>query len=135
MNLLGERKVNGETKESLSNQLRRLYHLPLRDELDLLNQLKAAGLLQKGRRWRFAHDTFEEFFAASYIVSYFDLNEEWPSLDKWQESQDFELAFSYVLEFVREMIDEASKERLIKVDLPQSWKVCVAEDPRAGGQH
>lgn len=128
MNLLSERDVGGGLKESLSAQLRRLYHLPVSDELDLLNQLRAAGLLQRGRRWRFAHDTFEEFFAASYIVSYLDLNEEWPALGKWQESQELEQAFSYVLEFIREMMDEASKERLMKEDLPQSWKASFTEN-------
>ncbi len=138
MNLLDERKVGGETRESLSSQLRRLYHLPVSDELDLLNQLKAAGLLLRGRRWSFAHDTFEEFFAASYLVSHiashFDLTEEWPSLDKWQESQELEQGFSYVLEFVREMIDEADKERLMRVDLPQSWRECLTATPDNGTQ-
>ena len=33
------------------------------------------------------HDTFEESFAASYVVSYFDLNENWSSLGKWKESK------------------------------------------------
>ena len=113
MNLLGEKKDEGAAAESLAARLSRLYRLPVRDELDLLNQLRAAGLLQRGRRWRFAHDTFEEFFAASYIISYCDLNEEWPPLDKWKESQDFEQALSEVLEFMGEMTDGPSKERLM----------------------
>jgi hypothetical protein len=135
MNLLGEKKVEGQTIESLPKRLYRLYHLPVKDELDLLNQLQGAGLLHRGRRWRFAHDTFEEFFAASYIVSYFDLNEEWPALDKWKESQELEQAFSEVLEFVREIMDKPSKERLMNVDLPMSWRDCLTENPNVEAQH
>jgi len=88
MGLFGEKKAGSQTIESLSSQLYRLYHLQVKDELDLLDQLIAAGLLHGGRRWRLARDTFEEFFAASYVVSYFDLNEDLPSLDKWKESKE-----------------------------------------------
>jgi len=127
MNLLGEQRAGDQTVESLSSQLRRLYHLPVNDELDLLNQLRASGLLQRGRRWQFAHDTFEEFFAASYIVSYFDLTEKCPSLDRWKESEELVQAFTGVLEFVREMMDESSKKLLLKMDLPQRWRDCITE--------
>ncbi|MDQ3802885.1 MAG: hypothetical protein M3416_03410 [Acidobacteriota bacterium] len=132
MNLIGERQVDGQTVESLSKRLYRLYHLPVKDELDLLNQLLAAGLLQRGRRWRFAHDTFEEFFAASHIVSYFDSNEAWPPLDEWRGSQELEQAFTEVLEFVREMMDEHSKARAASANLPERWRDCLAESP--GGE-
>jgi hypothetical protein len=130
MNLLDEKKGDGggQSAESLSNLLNRLYHLPVKDELHLLNQLLAAGLLHRGRRWRFAHETFEEFFAASCIVSYFDLYEKLPSLDKWMESKEQKQAFSDVLEFVREMMDEPSKQQLMKMDLPPSWKTRLTEN-------
>ncbi|MDQ3801423.1 MAG: NB-ARC domain-containing protein [Acidobacteriota bacterium] len=129
MNLLDEKKGDGggQSAESLSNLLNRLYHLSVKDELHLLNQLLAAGLLHRGRRWRFAHETFEEFFAASYIVSYFDLHEKLPSLDKWMQSKEQKQAFSDVLEFVREMMDDASQLQLLKMDLPHAWKTRLTE--------
>lgn len=135
MHLICEKKVGSQTIESLSSQLYRLYHLQVKDELDLLNQLIAAGLLHRGRRWRFAHDTFEEFFAASYIVSYFDLNENLPSLDKWRESKEQEEAFSYVIEFVQEMLDDSSRERLMNIDLPHRWKTRLMKNSGNEVQH
>jgi hypothetical protein len=128
MNLIGENTVGSQTIHSLSNQLYRLYRLQVRDELDLLNQLVAAGLLHGGRRWRFAHDTFEEFFAASYIVSYLDLSEKLPSLDKWKESKEQEQAFCDVIEFVQEILNCSSQERLMNMDLPHRWKIRLMQN-------
>jgi hypothetical protein len=127
MALIGENTSGNQTKEGLSTQLYRLYHLRVNDELDLLSQLVAAGLLHKGRRWRFAHDTFEEFFAASYIVSYLDSNEKLPPLDKWKESKEQEQAFCDVIEFVQEILNYSYAERLMEMDLPASWKNRLAE--------
>jgi len=110
MDCISEKKEEHETKEGLANLLRRLYHLPVDDELDLLNQLEASGLLRRERRWRFAHDTFEEYFAASYIVSYFDSNEMWPPLDQLREARKPERELSELFEFVNEMMEESGDE-------------------------
>ena len=128
MNLIGENTVSSQRIQSLPSELYRLYRLQVKDELDLLNQLVAAGLLHGGRRWRFAHDTFEEFFGASYIVSYLDSNEKFPSLNKWKESKEQEQAFCDVIEFVQEILDFASQERLTTIDLPQRWKIRLMQN-------
>ena len=119
--IVGE-KGKGQEAENLVERLRRLYRLPVKDELDLLQQLEAAGLLQGGRRWRFAHDTFEEYFAASYLVSHFDQEERWPSLDKWIGLLEREQEFLEVLDFMREMTDEPTRQHILNLDLPSSWK-------------
>ncbi len=73
----------------------------------MLQQLKAARILEEERRWRFTHDTFEEYFAASRVVSTFreseNESEYWPEFDPWVDSHATEKAFLEVLEFVREM--------------------------------
>ena len=109
-------------KESVSMRLKRLYRLPIVDDLDMLNRLEAAGLLYRGRRWRFAHDTFEEYFAASYIVSYFDMTETLPSLDKWTESSVKAVEFNEVIDFVFELADESLRKRIALSGLPAEWR-------------
>lgn len=134
LNLLGERKVGEETVESATTRLRRLYHLPVVDELDMIGQLEAAGLLRRGRRWRFAHDTFEEYFAASYLASYLELKEQLPPLDQWREPAERQREFSGVLSFLREMSDAALRRRLCTMDLPEGWKAELAVADEEGAR-
>lgn len=116
-------KVGGDqTEGNLVEVLQRYYHLPAKDELGLLQHLEAAGILQGGRRWRFAHDTFEEYFAASRLVSRLDEEEQWPALKMWVGISEREREFSEVLDFVREIADEPTMRRILALDLPPLWK-------------
>ena len=131
LDLVMGKTSDGQPRENLVEQLRRYYRLPAKDELDLLKQMEAAGLLQSGRRWRFAHDTFEEYFAASYVVSYFDKKEQWPILDKWAGDERAQ-EFLGVLGFVREMVDEPIREQMLKQSLPSLWQDYLKQEPEGG---
>lgn len=110
-----------EPTENLVQELQRFFRLPVKDELDLIQQLEASGLLQRGRRWLFAHDTFEEYFAASYLVSYFAEREQWPFLDHWVGFER-EHEFLDILDFVREMVDEPTRQQILELHIPSLWK-------------
>jgi hypothetical protein len=90
-------------------------------ERELLSRLEEAGILFRGRRWRFAHDTFEEFFAASYLVSYFDKTDRLPSLEKWTASPEREQEFLEVIDFVGELVDPVLREMLLNCLRP-GWR-------------
>lgn len=141
MRLIGER-VNGDrsgtVEKSLIEKLRDYYHIKVADELDLLRKVESAGLLQPGRRWRFAHDTFEEYFAASFLVAQFDATDqaEWPLLRKWHDrgDEDYmsgnEEGFLGVVDFMREMADKNTKNNVLRFDIPDSWRrsLCKGAD-------
>jgi hypothetical protein len=117
-------RLNGkQIRNNLVEIIKRDYHLVTSDELDALQTLKAAGLLQSGRRWRFAHDTYEEYFAASYLVSYLELNGHWPALKKWFKSPLQGQEFFEIIEFINEMIDDATRKQLMTLKLPEAWKI------------
>lgn len=107
--------------EGLVARIRRLHSLPVESERELLSRLEEAGILLRGRRWRFAHDTFEEFFAASYLVSYYDRTDRLPSLEKWTDSPEREQDFLEVIDFVGELVDPAVREALLSCLRP-GWR-------------
>lgn len=106
-------------KENLVKRLNRLFRLPVKSELELVDKLSSAGLLHSERRWRFAHDTFEEFFAASRLVSLVDQNNQWPTLKEWQGKEG---EFLEVIDFVAEMAEPKILDILLKLDFPVSWR-------------
>ena len=59
--LLGKDPGRG-AGEGMAARLRQYYGIGEREELDLLKRLGSAGILTRGNEWRFAHDSFEEYF-------------------------------------------------------------------------
>jgi len=120
--LITGRSGDKQAGENLVEALRRDFHLSASDEVGLLQKLKAAGLLQSGRRWCFAHDTYEEYFAASALVSHLELKGNWPYLKKWLSSFEQEQGFCEVIEFINEMIEDEARQQLMKLKLPATWR-------------
>lgn len=112
-NLMVGKADDGRATESLVKRLPDFYHRPVSDALSLLQHLAAGGILQGERRWRFAPDTFEEYFAASYLVSSCEENAQWPILDKWIGVHEREPEFLELLDFARAMVDESTKRRIL----------------------
>jgi hypothetical protein len=90
--------------EPLHAELRRLYHTPVDDNLSLIEKLESSGLLIRKPRWLFAHDSFEEYFAAGYLVSFFEDHESWPPLKKWRDNGVLRPDFVDILGFVRDAL-------------------------------
>jgi len=132
MDHISRKRGDGKGAKSLLAALRYYYHLQLKDELDLLQQLQAAGLLQGGRRWRFAHDTFEEYFAASRLVSYVHNEEGEPILGKWVGSYEREQEFVDVIGFLIEMADDEVKGKLLSLNSLSPWRERMSKDRNPG---
>ncbi len=108
--------------EKLVERARNYYRLPTKDALDILSQLNSAGILEAGRRWRFRHDTFEEYFAASALVSAFLREDKLPDLAAWTGLEAQQGGFLGVIEFSAEMLDAESRRALAALDLPEPWR-------------
>jgi len=128
VDLVAGKRGDGAAAGNLLERLRRFYRLPAKDELDLLQHLQASGLLQGGRRWRFAHDTFEEYFAASCLVSRLDKDDQLPRLDKWIGIHEQEVEFCEVLDFVKEMTDAVTRRRIVRIGVPSLWQERLEND-------
>jgi photosystem II stability/assembly factor-like uncharacterized protein len=129
---IGEAETEGG--KSLFENVQAGWELPVRSPLSLLQTLHAAGVLvlERGRRWRFAHDTFEEYFAASRIVSILS-DACTPDLSSWSTTVEKQTEFLNVLEFVRELSDMDTTLKLADVELPDSWRTFLCCDGATGG--
>jgi NACHT domain-containing protein len=129
MDYLSGKKGPEISQESLAARLNRIFRLDVRDEFDLLHKSEVAGILQRsiGPRWRFVHDTFEEYFVASYIVSYFYENERWPDLSRWIGDEDNERDFCEVLAFLLEMTEGSFdfRNQIPVQSLPVLWQQVI----------
>lgn len=132
VDLIAGKADDNQGSEKLIEALQRRFHLPVKDELDMLQQLEAAGLLQGGRRWRFAHDTFEEYFAASRVLSYLEDEEQWQIFDKWTGSRGSEREFIDVLDFLRERLDETTRQQILALPLPDKWRDYLEHETEGG---
>jgi hypothetical protein len=121
--LMGAAVGQGAKRDNLVERLRRFYQLPVKDEFDLLQRLDAAGLLLSGRRWRFAHDTFEEYFAASRLFTCCNNDEPLPDLHPWINSPEAQEEFLPVLAFLDEMIDDTTRWKLLQAGWPEAWQL------------
>jgi hypothetical protein len=106
-------------EENLVEMLQRLYNFPATTPLELVNKLSSENLLQLERQWRFSHDTFEEFFAASRLLKLFRRGSRWPDLPNWRGK---EADFYEVIDFVREMADRNELQAILASDAPGEWK-------------
>ena len=114
--------VGDQTGNNLFERGKKYYGLPVESELSLLDRLRSAGVMQQSKRWRFAHDTFEEYFAANFIVSYLTRYEKMPSLGLWTINDVQIQSFVGVIEFVNEMADEEVIKIILNSNLPSLWK-------------
>ena len=118
-------KIAGRSGNAMADNLlqrtKGYYGLDLENELDLLETLRASGIMLRTRRWRFAHDTFEEYFAACYIISYITRYEKLPDLSKWTNSDAQIQSFMAIIEFIKEMADEEILKILLDSGLPALW--------------
>lgn len=115
-------KISDSREGDLLVNAKRYYQLEIKDEFSLLKMLEASGILQHNRRWYFAHDTFEEYFAAWYIISYIESHQELPDLRLWTITDTEIQAFAGVVEFIKEMSDSNILRKLGKYNLPLFWK-------------
>ena len=120
--MLKEDELEWSGSKSLVELMKRFYDIPIERPLELLQRLKSAGIMVEERRWRFAHDTFEEYFAASRVVSMFAEFERWPEVTSWVDKTEQVLDFLDVLAFVREMERGEFLIELAKADIPPEWR-------------
>lgn len=114
----------------------------VKSELELLERLKAAGLLSGQRRWRFAQDTFEEFFSASYIISQLVNFERFPDLTLWLEGEEKQHSFLGAIGFVKEIAKEMSEKKqehiplniLSETNLPAIWHEAIFSPQPKGNE-
>lgn len=100
------------------------------DAAQALNRLAAARILvRNGRRWRFAHDRFEEYFAAVYFVRAIEDRETWPTVDPWMASSERIAEFTDVLRFAVELLPPAEIRRYAPEHLPQQWRAILEAPP------
>jgi hypothetical protein len=130
-----------EAKESLNGvelstpeQLREFFGVPVPREqsaLWMVQRLSDAGLLAGDAtgRWRFAHDTFEEYFAAAQLVEILDETGRWPALSAWRGDPERAHAFNEVLAFARELMDPVQREAALRADLPTAWRATLEYVP------
>lgn len=115
------------TGRPLLERLERYFHLKFNDPAAFVKRAVSDGILESGRRWRFAHDTFEEYFAASRLVSFFENEVESPGtwdgqlLGKWSAPEKAS-ELGTVFSFVSEIADHATKAKLVDAGLPMPWK-------------
>ena len=91
------------TAQSLFTQLKRYYRLAAKDELEIVETLASASLLRSDKNWKFAHDAYEEFFAASRLRSALAPSQPCPISDKWMtRPRELDEVFSYLRELIAE---------------------------------
>lgn len=115
-------KPGDQNTNSLFERIKKYYQLPVESELNLLEKLQASAVFQRSKRWQFAHDTYEEYFAACYIISYLTNSDKLPSLGLWTINDAQSLSFVGVIEFIKEMADEETLKLLLDSSLPALWK-------------
>ena len=134
-----EKLINIMAGDGDANLVKRLgiYGVFVKDELGLLEKLRAAGLLSGKRRWRFAQDSYEEYFAASYVISQLIIHERFPHFPSWADVEDQQRSFLGTIQFIREMAQELSEKKqehtatsiLRETNLPTIWKETLFSSP------
>jgi hypothetical protein len=105
--------------QSLFTQLKRYYRLAAKDELEIVETLASASLLRSDKNWKFAHDAYEEFFAASRLRSTLATPQPCPISDKWMTRPgELDEVFSYL----RELIAEEDRTTIQSSSWPDQWK-------------
>jgi hypothetical protein len=94
-----------------------------RPSLDVTLKLERAGVLEGGppHRWRFAHDTFEEYFAAVRILDSIDATGRWPDVSSWMATSERQREFLDVLVFAVELGGSAALLSSASSTVPELW--------------
>jgi NACHT domain len=124
---------NGTDDRSLLNELRDTYGVDYTNGSALLDYLKSVGLLVRVERWKFAHDTYEEFFCASFLVRKTKVEGHLPELVYWRNRPQ---EFKEVFDFVHEMVDEGTAALIAQENLPTAWQATPlppTQAPTTGG--
>jgi len=105
------------TRPNLADQMNEIYGIGVKNNLDLLERLLSAGIIKGRLIWTFRLDAFEEFFAASRIISA-SKDGELISFATWNNDNEDLLG---TIEFLGEMANPAIMKDLQKVNLPPAW--------------
>lgn len=121
---LVQRMTTYEGTGSLLSLMQAIYGISFSNENALLDHLAAARILEKGPRWRFQHDLFEEYFAAGRIVT---LVEEGKPvvLGAWSGASLGDVA--NVIDFIKQFASPDVLNLLIKGALPKLWRDRLSE--------
>jgi hypothetical protein len=112
---LTDRLLGRDSTVSVMERLREDYGLAFTTARELLIYLQTSGILEKRGRWRFAHDTFEEYFAASFLAATVDSDRR-PTLFVWR-GEEAKRDLGGILEFLSEM-DASEAVELITNETP-----------------
>jgi energy-coupling factor transporter ATP-binding protein EcfA2 len=104
------------------------YGLKFASEREILEKLQSAGIVRKEWiYWYFAHDAFEEFFAAIQLIS-IQIRKDWPDLPMWHLTHEQEKSFLGVMEFVHEILldmgieGEKIRKKILAKEVSELWK-------------
>jgi hypothetical protein len=137
IDLMKEKKSSSAIPKTLLERAQEYYDLPVKSELNILRLLKSAGIIQETRQWRFAHDTFGEYFAAGWILSALERYRNLPnhdqsrnpeqllSLDRWKINDAQINSFVSVVEFIDEMAEKNTRKLLLESELPIAWQTIL----------
>lgn len=119
--VLREAEVEGE---NLMANLKGTYRIKrIQTAADILDRLAAASILvhDKGVQWRFAHDRYEEYFAAVYLLRSVQADPRWHEVKGWmKEERAGELVD--VLRFAVQMDVQGRLRNARPIHLPAAWR-------------
>jgi hypothetical protein len=104
-------------RPKLAEQLSEIYGLAVKNNLDLVEQLGSVGIIKGRQTWSFRLDAFEEYFAASRIISAINDGES-ISFEPWKKNDE---DFLGTVQFLGEMAGPTVQQRLATLDLPKTW--------------
>jgi hypothetical protein len=109
-----------DTESPVAAVIRR-YPMPFKSALELLESADEAGILEGGRRWRFAHDTYEEFFAACWITACVEEQQPIEISANWYVSPDKRQELAELRKFCADMGSAtALREYEEKIPMPDA---------------
>ena len=115
-----------DSPRNLLSELRDTFNIELTTSAALLNYLRTSGILVRLDRWKFAHDSFEEFFCASYLAGIAVRERHLPNLGLWRTRPE---EFVEVFSFLSEMLDLECRISISQQgELPAIWRDRLAID-------
>lgn len=118
MDLLLGKVPAQDAKDPMAERLRQYYGIKATDAIELLQRLASAGILTRGNRWRFSHDSFEEYFCAQRLISVIEQTHRVPDLRSWYGQPDDFL--DIVRYFMESASDDVRQQFLSHKGLPKS---------------
>jgi hypothetical protein len=104
---------------NLVTELRDTFNIEMTSSVAVLNYLRTAGILVRIDRWKFAHDSFEEFFCASFLARSALEGHLLASLPLWLARPE---ELTEVFRFLSETLDAERRNRIAaRGNLPKLW--------------